>query len=43
MDDLDGGFQQKDYIDSYQIWSNWTDSNINIWPKCLQHFLVENP
>jgi hypothetical protein len=29
---------EKEYIDSYRIWENWRDSNINTWPKCLQNF-----
>jgi len=29
---------EKEYIDSYQIWTSWRESNINTWPVCLQHF-----
>ena len=29
---------EDEYIDSYQIWSNWRDSNINTWPEPLQNF-----
>ena len=29
---------EKEYIDSYQIWTSWRDSNVNTWPNCLQHF-----
>lgn len=25
-------------IDSYQIWSDWRNSDVNSWPKPLQHF-----
>jgi len=27
-----------EYIDSYQIWSSWRDSNINTWPEPLHNF-----
>ena len=36
--DLGDEYLQKEYIDSYQIWSSWRDSDINSWPQCLQHF-----
>ena len=26
------------YIDSYRIQSEWRDSDVESWPKCLQHF-----
>ena len=27
-----------EYIDSYQIWKSWRDSNVNTWPNSLQNF-----
>jgi hypothetical protein len=30
--------KDNEYIDSYQIWSSWRDSNINTWPEPLQNF-----
>jgi len=38
IDNLHEKLQQKEYIDSHQIWSIWSDSDINLWPKCLQQF-----
>ena len=29
---------QKEYVDSYQIWKCWRDSDVNSWPNGLQHF-----
>lgn len=31
-------FIKREYIDSYQIWKCWRDSDLNSWPKCLHHF-----
>lgn len=39
-DELDNEypFPQSEYIDSYQIWKKWRDSDINSWSNCLQNF-----
>jgi hypothetical protein len=37
-DDENDFFLQREYLDSYQIWKYWRDSDINSWPKCLQYF-----
>jgi hypothetical protein len=38
LDDSDDEYPPKECIDSYQIWTKWRDSDVNSWPKCLQHF-----
>lgn len=37
-EDSDDEYPSREYIDSYQIWKSWRDSDINSWPKCLQYF-----
>ena len=37
-EDNDDVLFQREYIDSHQIWKCWSDSDLNSWPKCLQHF-----
>jgi len=36
-DDIDEN-KERECIDSYQIWSNWRNADVNSWPKCLQYF-----
>ena len=36
--DSDSNLDSKKYIGSYQIWSEWSDSDIHSWPECLQYF-----
>jgi hypothetical protein len=39
MDDFDDEVHlQREFIDSYSIWSSWRNSDIDAWPKCLQNF-----
>ena len=34
----DEPYPERECIGSYQIWSSWRNSDVNNWPKCLQHF-----
>jgi len=36
--DSDSDSDSKKCMGSYQIWSDWRDSEIDSWPKCLQYF-----
>jgi len=29
---------QRDYIDSYRIWTDWIDADVDSWPEGLQYF-----
>lgn len=31
-------YPERECIDSYRIWAKWRNSDVNSWPKCLQHF-----